>query len=68
MVEWNAGRLFHISRPRLHARLSHLHPRLQTTEGMVQAFSPDQLLGVQEEVQLREQDFGNFQGGRLRSW
>ncbi|PRW57633.1 glycerolphosphate mutase [Chlorella sorokiniana] len=33
----------------------------QTTEGMVQAFSPDQLLGVQEEVQLREQDFGNFQ-------
>jgi len=34
----------------------------QTTEGIVQAFSPDQLLGVQEEVQLREQDFGNFQG------
>lgn len=29
----------------------------------MQAFSPDQLLGVQEEVQLREQDFGNFQGG-----
>lgn len=63
MVEWNAGPLCLISRPRLHAHLSHLHPRLQTTEGMVQAFSPDQLLGVQEEVQLREQDFGNFQGG-----
>jgi broad specificity phosphatase PhoE len=27
----------------------------------VRAFSEEQLLGVQEEVQLREQDFGNFQ-------
>jgi broad specificity phosphatase PhoE len=26
-----------------------------------QAFHPTQILGVQEEVQLREQDFGNFQ-------
>ncbi|KAI3434838.1 hypothetical protein D9Q98_002893 [Chlorella vulgaris] len=33
----------------------------QTTEGLVRAFSEEQLLGVQEEVQLREQDFGNFQ-------
>lgn len=33
----------------------------QTYEGLIQAFEPEQLLGVQEEVQLREQDFGNFQ-------
>ena len=33
----------------------------QTYEGLCQAFRPDQMQGVQEEVQLREQDFGNFQ-------
>ena len=33
----------------------------QTYEGLIQAFKPEQLIGVQEEVQLREQDFGNFQ-------
>ncbi|GAB4814314.1 hypothetical protein N2152v2_001360 [Parachlorella kessleri] len=33
----------------------------QTYEGLIQAFKPEQLVGVQEEVQLREQDFGNFQ-------
>ena len=27
----------------------------------MQAFDPGQVMGVQEEVQLREQDFGNFQ-------
>lgn len=27
----------------------------------MQAFTPDEVLGMQEEVQLREQDFGNFQ-------
>ena len=39
------------------------HPpaRPQTYEGLCQAFRPDQVQGVQEEVQLREQDFGNFQ-------
>ena len=26
-------------------------------------FAPDNIMGVQEEVQLREQDFGNFQVG-----
>ena len=31
----------------------------QTTEGIMQAFAPNQLVGVQEEVLLREQDFGN---------
>ncbi|EFN57217.1 hypothetical protein CHLNCDRAFT_12448, partial [Chlorella variabilis] len=36
-------------------------PYLRCKQGMVQAFAPEQLLGVQEEVQLREQDFGNFQ-------
>lgn len=39
---------------------------LQTYEGLIQAFEPHQLIGVQEEVQLREQDFGNFQVGGLR--
>lgn len=34
---------------------------LQTYEGICQAFSSQQVKGVQEEVQLREQDFGNFQ-------
>ena len=34
---------------------------LQTYEGLAQAFMPEQVQGVQEEVQLREQDFGNFQ-------
>ncbi|PSC69817.1 phosphoglycerate mutase [Micractinium conductrix] len=33
----------------------------QTTEGLLQAFRSEEVLGVQEEVQLREQDFGNFQ-------
>ncbi len=31
---------------------------LQTYEGLAQAFDPEQVQGVQEEVQLREQDFG----------
>ncbi len=33
----------------------------QTYEGICSQFSSHRLLGVQEEVQLREQDFGNFQ-------
>lgn len=33
----------------------------QTYDGVTQAFSPSRIAGVQEEVQLREQDFGNFQ-------
>ena len=33
----------------------------QTHDSVSNCFSPDQLKGVQEEVQLREQDFGNFQ-------
>lgn len=33
----------------------------QTYEGVAQAFDTEQIAGVQEEVQLREQDFGNFQ-------
>eukprot|EP00879_Flechtneria_rotunda_P020188 GHRR01021229.1.p1 GENE.GHRR01021229.1~~GHRR01021229.1.p1 ORF type:complete len:265 (+),score=70.87 GHRR01021229.1:883-1677(+) len=34
---------------------------LQTYEGIRDAFASSQVCGVQEEVQLREQDFGNFQ-------
>lgn len=33
----------------------------QTYEGVSEAFGVSQVAGVQEEVQLREQDFGNFQ-------
>ena len=33
----------------------------QTHDSVSSCFAPDQLKGVQEEVQLREQDFGNFQ-------
>ena len=34
---------------------------LQTYEAVASQFSPDHIQGCQEEVQLREQDFGNFQ-------
>jgi len=34
---------------------------LQTYEQISSAFGQDHIMGVQEEVQLREQDFGNFQ-------
>jgi broad specificity phosphatase PhoE len=33
----------------------------QTVEGVASQFSESQIAGYQEEVQLREQDFGNFQ-------
>ncbi len=33
----------------------------QTHDSVSSCFAADQLKGVQEEVQLREQDFGNFQ-------
>lgn len=33
----------------------------QTFEGIVSAFEDEQIAGAQEEVQIREQDFGNFQ-------
>ena len=33
----------------------------QTYEGVAEAFGVSRIAGVQEEVQLREQDFGNFQ-------
>lgn len=35
----------------------------QTTEGIASCFAEAQIAGFQEEVQLREQDFGNFQVG-----
>ena len=47
---------------------THTHPprcAVQTYEGLAMAFNPDQVQGVQEEVQLREQDFGNFQVGSV---
>ena len=37
----------------------------QTHDSVSSCFAPNQLKGVQEEVQLREQDFGNFQ---VSSW
>ena len=33
----------------------------QTTEGIASCFTEAEIAGFQEEVQLREQDFGNFQ-------
>jgi broad specificity phosphatase PhoE len=47
------GRMFFYTSPYLRSK--------QTYEGVAQAFAPDEIAGVQEEVQLREQDFGNFQ-------
>eukprot|EP00955_Chlamydomonas_euryale_P005445 58026-Chlamydomonas_euryale.AAC.9 len=46
---------------RLFCYLSPYKRSLQTFEGMACAFPAANILGVQEEVQLREQDFGNFQ-------
>ena len=46
-------RLFFYTSPYLRSR--------QTYEGVAQAFPSPTIAGVQEEVQLREQDFGNFQ-------
>lgn len=46
-------RLFFYTSPYLRSK--------QTYEGIAQAFCPEEIAGVQEEVQLREQDFGNFQ-------
>lgn len=46
-------KLFFYTSPYLRSR--------QTYEGLAMAFQEDQVQGVQEEVQLREQDFGNFQ-------
>ncbi|EFN55417.1 hypothetical protein CHLNCDRAFT_134554 [Chlorella variabilis] len=46
-------KLFFYTSPYLRSR--------QTYEGLAQVFMPEQVQGVQEEVQLREQDFGNFQ-------
>jgi broad specificity phosphatase PhoE len=40
----------------------------QTYEEVKRAFAPEQAVGMQEEVQLREQDFGNFQVRRRRGW
>lgn len=34
---------------------------LQTTDRLLQAFRDDEVVGVRQAVQLREQDFGNFQ-------
>lgn len=46
-------KLFFYTSPYLRSR--------QTYEGVSEAFGVSQVAGVQEEVQLREQDFGNFQ-------
>lgn len=34
---------------------------MQTAAGVLEAFAPEQLMGVREEPQLREQDFANLQ-------
>lgn len=52
-ADGSVGRLFFYTSPYLRSR--------QTFEGVAQAFRPEEIGGVQEEVQLREQDFGNFQ-------
>lgn len=36
---------------------------IQTYEGITSCFHHSSIKGVQEEVQIREQDFGNFQVG-----
>ena len=38
---------------------------MQTAAGVLQAFGPEQLMGVREEPQLREQDFANLQDDRM---
>ncbi|KAG1664180.1 hypothetical protein FOA52_011356 [Chlamydomonas sp. UWO 241] len=55
-IEARSGRDY-----RLFCYLSPYKRSLQTYESMSCAFPSDNIMGVQEEVQLREQDFGNFQ-------
>ena len=43
----------------------HTQRSKQTYEEITRAFDAKHLVGAQEEVQLREQDFGNFQVRRL---
>lgn len=45
----------------LSTRPHHTFTHTQQTPTNSAAFASSQVLGVQEEVQLREQDFGNFQ-------
>ena len=46
---------------RLYFYMSPYKRSLQTFEALASNFSREQIQGCQEEVQLREQDFGNFQ-------
>ncbi len=47
--------------PRLYFYMSPYKRSLQTFEALASNFTRSQIRGCQEEVQLREQDFGNFQ-------
>uniref|UniRef100_A0A7S3QYR3 Phosphoglycerate mutase-like protein n=1 Tax=Dunaliella tertiolecta TaxID=3047 RepID=A0A7S3QYR3_DUNTE len=49
------------SKERLFFYTSPYRRSLETYEHIAAAFPPESIIGVQEEVQLREQDFGNFQ-------
>ena len=42
-------------------RRSPYRRKSHTTEALASVFQEDEIAGFQEEVQLREQDFGNFQ-------
>jgi broad specificity phosphatase PhoE len=37
----------------------------ETAAGIAQSLDPEMIIGVREEPQLREQDFGNFQDGQM---
>lgn len=52
-ITGSEGSLFFYTSPYLRGK--------QTCEGVASAFDAESILGIQEEVQLREQDFGNFQ-------
>jgi broad specificity phosphatase PhoE len=47
--------------PKLYFYMSPYKRSLQTFEALASNFTRGQIKGCQEEVQLREQDFGNFQ-------
>jgi len=47
--------------PKLYFYMSPYKRSLQTFEALASSFTRSQIKGCQEEVQLREQDFGNFQ-------
>ena len=51
--------------PRVFFYISPYRRSKETAAGIARSLDPEMIIGVREEPQLREQDFGNFQDGRM---